>query len=272
MMSEQHFDARLKHIEEQYQAKREGADAYRDQEMARLFEECGWTQERIAERVSELSGKRITQSRVSRRLVFGRFLKFMPSGHKGEPEFSSGKPSWLTNLTERRFREHWKRTKGRERERFAAVAHALEHGIPHGFDALIDKPGIGKATAEALADGKWYTVSQITASVEESLPGATEEQVREAVRNLRARPPQGQELKTKKIGKKCQYRLGKRSARPGGRESSFLEELMARAAPLLDELDELGRMSMARLSPGLVRNVAFRIRKLFESLMEEATA
>ena len=48
MKSEQHFDARLKHIEEQYAAKRGGAEAYRDQEMARLFGECGWTQERIA--------------------------------------------------------------------------------------------------------------------------------------------------------------------------------------------------------------------------------
>ena len=36
MMSEQQFDARLKHIEEQYAAKREGAEAYRDQEMVWL--------------------------------------------------------------------------------------------------------------------------------------------------------------------------------------------------------------------------------------------
>src|SRR5687768_6972313 len=53
MMSEERFDARLKHIEEQHAARRESADAYRDQEMAKLFEESAWTQERIAQRVGK---------------------------------------------------------------------------------------------------------------------------------------------------------------------------------------------------------------------------
>jgi transcriptional regulator with XRE-family HTH domain len=41
-------------------------------------------------------------------------------------------------------------------------------------------------------------------------------------------------------------------------------EFYKRASPLLDELDELGRMSMARLSPGLVHQTAVRFRMLFE--------
>ncbi|MBA4065476.1 MAG: hypothetical protein C0501_17530 [Isosphaera sp.] len=124
-----------RHIEEQYAARREGAEAYRDQEMARLFDRCTrkqeggsdrWTQDRIAERM----GRR--QSWVSKRLVFGRFLAFIPTGISAE------------GLTERRFREHWKQTKkaGGEDARFRAVLDRLQNGIPTGEAALHDKHGI----------------------------------------------------------------------------------------------------------------------------------
>jgi hypothetical protein len=39
-------------------------------------------------------------------------LKFVPTGHK---------PELPANLTERRFRDQWKQTKGKEAERFAAL-------------------------------------------------------------------------------------------------------------------------------------------------------
>jgi hypothetical protein len=42
--------------------------------MARLFVECGWTQEKIAARM----GKQ--QAWVSKRLIVGRFLRFNSSG------------------------------------------------------------------------------------------------------------------------------------------------------------------------------------------------
>jgi hypothetical protein len=71
----------------------EGTDAYRDQEMARLFEKCKWSQERIAEHV----GKR--QKWVSNRLLLGRFLTFRTTGSK--TEFPA------ETLTERRFGKRW---------------------------------------------------------------------------------------------------------------------------------------------------------------------
>lgn len=60
------------------------------------------------------------QQWVSRRLIFGRFLVFTPTGVNA------------ANLTERRFRDYWKRTSGKESERFAAVLSVLENGIPQG--------------------------------------------------------------------------------------------------------------------------------------------
>ena len=46
-MTDQQFETRLAHIEEQSACRREAAVSYRDQELARLFLECGWTQEKI---------------------------------------------------------------------------------------------------------------------------------------------------------------------------------------------------------------------------------
>jgi transcriptional regulator with XRE-family HTH domain len=92
---------------------------FRDQELSRLFRECGWTQERIAKRMGK------PQNWVSRRLIFGRFLEFTPSGVSVE------------NLTEGRFRNLWKATKGSERERFEQVlsmnAARPRSGLPSGW-------------------------------------------------------------------------------------------------------------------------------------------
>ena len=72
---------------------REGCEARRDQEVARLFNECGWNHRRIAAKMGR------AQSWVARPLLFGRFLAFMPSGHKSESPPDS--------LTEWRFRQAW---------------------------------------------------------------------------------------------------------------------------------------------------------------------
>jgi hypothetical protein len=82
---------------------------------------------------------------VSQRLCFGRFLSFMADSHKTESS---------STLTEFRFRQHWKRTKGPEAERFAAVAHVLEHGIPQGYAALLDKPAVRKAVLDCVVSAR----------------------------------------------------------------------------------------------------------------------
>jgi hypothetical protein len=257
-MTEHQFDARLAHIEEQYQARREGATAYRDQEMARLFEECDWGQEKIAARM----GKR--KSWVSYRLKFGAFLGFSTSGGKH--------PSWLMNLTERRFREHWKRTKGREAERFAQVAHALEHGVPHGYEAMIDKPGIVPAVLECLADGRWYTVQQITATVEESLPGLTCDQVSSALtKTIRRRPPAGKRLESKLIGRKAQYRLVKTRAAQADKPEVVLA-VYEQIKPLIDELYHWGKQYSGMVAPGEIKIIAHKLEKIFERLLTKEKA
>jgi transcriptional regulator with XRE-family HTH domain len=49
-------------------------------------------------------------------------------------------------------------------------------------------------------------------------------------------------------------------AAAGAGESTALDRSLTE---LLDELDEIGRMHVALISPGMVRQVAFKLRKLF---------
>src|SRR5262245_38380277 len=80
--------------------RRDGADAYRDQEKARLLLECGWTQERIGERL------RKSPQRVAQMLRFGRFIS-TDSRNQRQDTPESAIPS---NLTERAFRNAWSKT------------------------------------------------------------------------------------------------------------------------------------------------------------------
>ncbi len=69
-------------------------EAERDQAVSHLFVECHWTQEMIAAEMGQ------NQSWVSRRLMFARFLDFMPDRHKSD---------FAGKLAEFRFRTHWER-------------------------------------------------------------------------------------------------------------------------------------------------------------------
>ena len=180
-MTQDQFDARLMHIEEQYAARRAGAEAYRDQEVARLFAECDWTQARIAARMGR------SQNWVSKRLLFGRYLRFSTSGTKHESPHHS--------LTERRFREAWQAThtarhpKETDGERFLRVAVWLADAppseVPRGYLNLIEKPGIKKHVTEALQRGGWHTCASLADSLSEHVPGATTKQVAEALPLIR---------------------------------------------------------------------------------------
>jgi hypothetical protein len=67
-----------------------------EQELARLFVRSGWTQGELAKREGR------PRPYVTRLLLFGRFLSFVPMGTNAE--------SVLLGLTERRFRDFWDRT------------------------------------------------------------------------------------------------------------------------------------------------------------------
>jgi len=125
--------------------RREGADAYRDQEMARLFETCDWSQERIGKKM----GKR--QAWVSQRLTFGRFLSFITRSDNPKPDAS--------RLTEYVFRKLYRGTRGTENERFTDTARKLTDDMP----LLCRLPAWGHDEARVALDTATFRLSELSA-------------------------------------------------------------------------------------------------------------
>ena len=44
----------------------------------------------------------------------------------------------VDGLLEHRFREHWKITKGAEKQQFQQVVYHLENGIPQGYETTVN--------------------------------------------------------------------------------------------------------------------------------------
>jgi hypothetical protein len=235
------YAARRQQIEDQALAMQERVDAYRDQELARLFVQCGWTQPRIAEQ----EGK--TQQWVDYRLRFGRFLQFTTSGCNLQ------KPP--KNLTERRFRAYFERTEGsKEQVRFAAVLKAMEE------DLLLPTAGrdmeVSDRIIERYADGKWHNFETIVAGVESD--SAT---VKTRLRFMKKLGTKNVFCESRKAGRGNQYRIVR-----GGRKKIQLEALQREIGPLLDELERQGKQDLATMSPPTVLELAHRIRRLLDNM------
>lgn len=263
MMSAHDFDLKLKHIEEQAAARRESADAYRDQELARLFNECDWTQEKIAAHL----GKK--QQWVSKRLIFGRFLKVTPTGSNSEVTAS---------LTERRFREHYrkaciafpgkKQSAEKERNRFDFVLNELQHGVPTGKANNIKKPQFRAHLRELMRDGEWRTVEQMAFDLSRVMVGVVADQVRGAIGDLKNKPPRGWVVEIKPTAtKERAYRMRLESAETA-QPAAFVGALYERAKPLIAELEHWGRTSPFGQAPSELLKIAHRLKALFESQCE----
>jgi hypothetical protein len=200
MISDQQFDERLATIKRTYDSAREGVEAGLDQELARLFVECGWTQAKISQRMGR------SHQWVSYRLLFGRFLSF--STDRGNLK------SLANPLTEWRFREQWKRSGKRDKEtdeeRFARVWDLLEADrseTPSGYAHLVKKPGIRKAVLEAMKDGKPRSVQELAAIVQNEIPEVDNPAIKSALARIQEKPPQGQALHARHIGRSHKYKL-----------------------------------------------------------------
>ena len=107
-------------IRETYGDSSQQAGAKRDQALAKLFYRSGWMQEELA----KVEG--VTQKTISQRLLFGRFLNFIPAGINLETAHFK--------LTEGAFQRNWKRidkNETNERIRFGAVRRLIEDYVPH---------------------------------------------------------------------------------------------------------------------------------------------
>lgn len=241
-LTDEVYAVRRQQIEDQALAMQERVDAYRDQELARLFVQCGWTQQRIAEK----EGK--TQRWVDYRLRFGRFLDFRTSGSNAQ------KPP--KNLTERRFRAYFERTDGsKEQVRFAAVLKAMEEE-----GDLLPTIGrdmeVGKRIVEEYGDGKWHEFATIVQGV-----NSDANTVNTRLRFMKERGFHNVFCESRKSAKGKQYRIVR-----GGQKKVQLEALQREIGPLLDDLEREGKKGMATMSPNNVLVLAHRIRQALRNM------
>jgi len=216
-----------------------------EQDLALLFARSGWTQEKIAKK----EGK--GQQWISRRLIFGRFLTFTPTGVNAENLFA--------NLTERRFRELWSETdqnEGNERIRFQQVMKLIEERIS------IVKPRVkpfGHEIKQKFGDGKWHGLDEIVAEL-----GHDERDVAATLKGMQGNQNYKVQVETMLRGREQRphfkiYPLEK---------SVGSIELAEKLGPLIKELKLEGKKNMATMVPA---NVAYFAEKL-QRLLDEWTA
>jgi hypothetical protein len=265
-MTEQEFNNRLSEIERQYAGSRVELEAKRDQEVGRLFVECGWTQKRIAERMGW------SQPKVSLRLVFGRFLNYYGRNNSKLPTDS---------LNEWHFREAWKRSgkggpKDSEDDRFERVAKLLAStppsDPPKGYQNLVKKPGITKAVVEVLKAGTRLDVAQIAEAVGDKFPDLTHSQVSAALSKLQTKPPKGFAMDARHSGRTHKYRLIARSRPTATPMTVTLEEaesVLARALPLVAEcIDILKKPEVGRQTTLALEHL-WRVQQMLKRLSQE---
>lgn len=107
----------LSKFDEQVEARQELVDAYRDQQMAKLFEEAkrtGWTQQELADQ----EGK--SQKWADYHVRFGAYLNWIEEQNRTARSIPK-------NLTEYRFRLYWQQTSGtKDTARFRKVLRMMQ--------------------------------------------------------------------------------------------------------------------------------------------------
>jgi hypothetical protein len=216
------------------------AAASRDQALAELYHRSGWTQEELAK--AEGCGRPI----ITRRIVFGRFLGFVPSGHIPR------------NLTERAFRSYWEQTDKAEKNdriRFQAVLRLMEEHTRVG-KSTAPKPAVGKAIMDRFADGKWHDLETIEKHVD-----ASAEDVRAVLATMQQRGSYGAHCERKKKGTSFTYQIIRK-----GSKVIDADVLRTELEPILDKLREQGQANVATFSPSAISLCIVHIQKLVEAL------
>lgn len=241
-MSDAEYNLRRTELRETYGGSKPDAGARFEQELARLFDKSGWTQEELAKK----EGK--SQRWVSYRLLLGRFLEFSTSCASG---------AIPTNFTEGTFRKLWERTdkdQSNERIRFKEVLDLIGQS---GLFPPKRKP-IGKKLREELADGKWHRLDEIAKRLE-----ADEGHVLNAIKTAELHGHVRAEKK--RVGKDSDgngpttaYRMFRT------KRTVSLEELTTKLGPILEGFQAEGKKNMATMSPATVAVLANRLKQLIE--------
>lgn len=243
-MTPEQYTAARDDIRATYGDSNAEAHAMRDQALAALFHRSGWTQEELAK------AEHIGPTFALYRIRFGRFLSFLTTGEKSQ--------SAPRNLTERRFRGYWSRTdmaEKNERIRFRAVLDLIEQDTRVG-KTTARKPKVAEAILDEFADGKWHQLPTIVGHTK-----CEAEDVRAVLEGMIVRGSYGTHCERKKVGKTVAYRLVRKSGK-----AVALGLLIQELEPLLTQLADEGKKSMATISPSTVAKLTQQLRTAIERL------
>lgn len=257
-MSATEYERQRKEIDATYpkggKGQKVNINALRDQALAQLAHRSGWTQEQLA----EVEG--VSQQQIARRMRFGRFLEFTPTGSNSE------KPAdlWLHDITERKFRGFWEQTeKQDERMRFRAVAALIRD-----HTRIVSTVPTGARPTNVVskyADGKWRTIEVMAKGL--GIDPETQTEVfaafRKSLKDARARQNGNTRWESRKYGTTMQYRILK-----GGGRKIDSSHLQSEIAPILQELKAEGKKNMATACPPNVLELALKLEKLIRELAQ----
>lgn len=216
------------------------AHALRDQALATLFHRSGWTQEELAK------VEHCTQQKIAYRLRFGRFLGFTTDVVIPK------------NLSEFRFRSYWERTdkaEKNERIRFRGVLELIEQDTRIG-KSHARKTKVAEAILARFADGKWHQLPTIVGHTQFEV-----EDVEAVLEGMVARGNYGTHCERKKVGKTVAYRIVRKSGK-----AVAMGLLIQELEPLLTQLADEGKKSMATISPSTVAKLTQQLRTAIERL------
>lgn len=243
-MTEAEYERERHRLRDLYGDSSIEAAAKRDQAMALLFIRSGWTQEQLAEK------ERTTQSHIAKRLRFGRFLSFSPTGLNLE--------NVPKNLTEFKFRGYWSKTdktETNERIRFRAVHALIAEDVALRSQR---RPKIGKELVAAFGDGKWHNPEKMASklTVEVELVEAT-------LTTMRAlRGTYGARAERKKVGRGFHYRIFKAD------KTVSASELAEKLTPIIEGLTVEGKKNAATAAPRAVFILAANLQRLLDEWTE----
>lgn len=239
-MSESDYERERARLREVYGADKREAGGRSEQELAKLFERSGWTQEQLA--MKEGKG----QTWVSYQLRFGRFLVFAEH------------ITACDNLTEGRFRKAWSCTDkaADEPTRFREAAKILSAA---DLNHKTRNNELGRTIRQQCMDGKWRSAATIAEQV-----GSTEPEVTYTLEVMR-RQGAGHikyKIERKRVGREFQYRLFSKE------KTVSSAELAEKLSPIIKELIVEGRKNAATAAPRAVFILAHRIQKLLDEWSE----
>jgi hypothetical protein len=243
------FDAKWQRIHDEAKTAFGHLVAKRDQRIATLFVDSGFTQQKIADHLGK------SHQWVSQRLRFGRFCTYLSTTVAKLP----------VNLAERRFREFWSEHGGKvtagtpaETKKFEAIVDSDAWQISMADSPPFDTLG---GITENCVDNKWRSLAEIEEAID--VPDDRGQRVSNCITRIQDRMAGGLMVMTKTFAggvRKHRFKKIKNKDAVKIRAPSVMQEF----SPVFDDMDRALSAKLPHDAVPLAKAQMARIRKLYK--------